>query len=156
MNTDHEFHWRQQMRQLRVEVQPARELWPHIAARIVVQSPRHGGVLRGFAGLAATLVVALGAGFLVQRAGWLAPRPAAPSVAAATPLTLAPQVAARAPLSWAVPRNPALAAAAQDLDDANVELQHALEQQPNAVFLVGLLNRSNAQRMRLLRTTYPG
>jgi hypothetical protein len=50
-----------------------------------------------------------------------------------------------------VPANPALAAASRDLDSASVQLQQALEQHPQAVFLVGLLNRTNSQRMRLLR-----
>jgi hypothetical protein len=35
------------------------------------------------------------------------------------------------------------------LDAAHSELQQALEQHPDAVFLVSLLNRTNAQRMKL-------
>jgi hypothetical protein len=59
--------------------------------------------------------------------------------------------APRTALDWAVPADPALAASAQNLDDASAQLQDALEQRPDAVFLVGLLNRTNAMRLRLMR-----
>jgi hypothetical protein len=45
--------------------------------------------------------------------------------------------------------DPRLAGANIVLDAAHSELQHALEQHPDAVFLVSLLNRTNAQRMKL-------
>lgn len=156
MNTDFEYQWRSGLRRLRADAEPARDLWPQIAARMTATSPRRGVALRALAGLAASAVVALGAGLLVQRAGWLASAPDAAPLAAATTMTAPFDPAPNAPLSWAVPSNPTLAAAAHDLDDANAELQTALEQRPNAVFLVGLLNRTNSQRMRLLRTAYPG
>ena len=57
----------------------------------------------------------------------------------------------RTPLDWAVPADPALVASAQNLDDASAQLQDALEQRSDAVFLVGLLNRTNAMRLRLMR-----
>ena len=57
----------------------------------------------------------------------------------------------RTALAWAVPADPRLASAAQDLDTASAELQKALETRPDAVFLVSMINRTNAQRMRLLR-----
>jgi hypothetical protein len=57
----------------------------------------------------------------------------------------------RTALDWAVPADPQLAATVQNLDSASAQLQNALEQRPDAVFLVGLLNRTNAQRLRLMR-----
>jgi hypothetical protein len=45
--------------------------------------------------------------------------------------------------------DPRLAGANIVLDAAHSELQQALEQHPDAVFLVSLLNRTNAQRMKL-------
>jgi len=57
---------------------------------------------------------------------------------------------------WSQPTNPKLAAAAQDLDNASAQLQTALEQHPDAVFLVGLLNRTNGQRMRLMQAPIQG
>jgi hypothetical protein len=50
-----------------------------------------------------------------------------------------------------MPDDPTLAASAQNLDNASAQLQDALEQRPDAVFLVGLLNRTNSMRLRLLR-----
>lgn len=45
--------------------------------------------------------------------------------------------------------DPRLVGAAVVLDSAHAELQQALEQRPDAVFLVSLLNRTNARRMKL-------
>ncbi|HEY0232199.1 MAG TPA: hypothetical protein VGC55_13175 [Dokdonella sp.] len=45
--------------------------------------------------------------------------------------------------------DPRLVGAAVVLDAAHAELQQALEQRPDAVFLVSLLNRTNARRMKL-------
>ena len=45
--------------------------------------------------------------------------------------------------------DPRLAGANVVLDAAHSELQQALEQHPDAVFLVSLLNRTNSQRMKL-------
>ena len=45
--------------------------------------------------------------------------------------------------------DPRLVGAAVVLDAAHAELEQALEQRPDAVFLVGLLNRTNARRLKL-------
>ncbi|MEO7326195.1 MAG: hypothetical protein ABIW82_15320 [Dokdonella sp.] len=45
--------------------------------------------------------------------------------------------------------DPRLVGAAVVLDAAHAELEQALEQRPDAVFLVSLLNRTNARRMKL-------
>jgi hypothetical protein len=45
--------------------------------------------------------------------------------------------------------DPRLVGAAVVLDSAHAELEQALEQRPDAVFLVSLLNRTNARRMKL-------
>lgn len=47
--------------------------------------------------------------------------------------------------------DPRLASAEVVLDAANQELDQALQQQPDAVFLVGLINRTHAQRRKLAR-----
>lgn len=154
MNT--EFQWRSELRKLNDEIEPARDLWPAIAARMSARSSQRARAMRVIGGLAATLVVALGAGFLAQRAGWLAPRGAPQLATTAAPGARPPVLESRTPLSWAVPTSPTLAAAAHDLDGASADLQRALERHPDAVFLVGLLNRTNGQRMRLLRSAYPG
>ena len=135
MNT--EFQWRSQMRQLGGGVEPAHDLWPGIAAQIATRATRQSRLQIAFA-LAATLVIALGAGLVAQRGNWQ---------------TLDSHTAALAPtaMDWARPHDARLAAAARDLDDASAQLQQALEQHPDAVFLVGLLNRANGQRMRLMK-----
>ena len=141
MNVNNEFEWRAGMRQLGGGVEPARELWPDIAAQIATRPiVRQNRWQIAFA-MAATLVIALGAGLVAQRGNWQ-------KLSAAD--TRAPAVAPTA-LDWAQPRDAKLAAAARDLDNASANLQQALEQRPDAVFLVGLLNRANGQRMRLLR-----
>jgi hypothetical protein len=135
-----EFQWRSEMRKLDTPVQPQRDLWPNILARITA-APRRRARWPLFAA-AATVLVALGAGTLAWRVYEPAPQPL--------------DASARTALDWAQPNNPTLAAAAQDLDGASAQLQQALEQRPDAVFLVGLLNRTNGQRMRLLQAPSAG
>lgn len=160
---NNEFQWRNEMRKLDGPVEPARDLWPSIAARIAAQPTAPSASRRRalvWLALAATVVVAVGA-FLtaqhLQRSEPLAAVPVAtaPAVAPSLPPAAMPPVAAtelpQTALEWAVPADPRLAATAQDLDVASARLQEALEQRPDAVFLVGLLNRTNAMRLRLMR-----
>ncbi len=112
------------------------------AQRIGVRRQRRPGI--GLA-IAASVLVACGAGLIAQR--MQARSLSAEIVAQAAADIDVPRTA----LDWATPANPALASAAQDLDSASAQLQQALEQQPDAVFLVGMLNRTNGQRMRLLQ-----
>ena len=139
---NNEFEWRNQMRKLDGAVEPARDLWPDLAARIAAQQPRRARFQRLALAIAATLIVAVASGLLVQR--MLPHRPAVADNGGADTIP-------RPALEWAQPDNPMLAAAAQDLDGASAQLQQALEQHPDAVFLVGMLNRTNGQRMRLLQ-----
>lgn len=146
MSINSEFEWRSEMRKLGGGVEPARDLWPNIAAQIAMQSGARQNQLQVAFAIAATLVIAFGAGFVAQRGNW---QTLSTHYAAAS--------AAPSAMAWAQPRDAKLAAAARDLDDASTQLQQALEQHPDAVFLVGLLNRANGQRMRLLRqTSYTG
>ena len=157
---NNEFLWRNQMRKQAEAIEPTRDLWPAIAARLATTAASHRRSRRsqiGWLAIAATLVVAGGAGLTAWR--WQhavrvpAPvavtevRPDAGQPVASTTAT-APELTA---LDWAVPDDPALAASAQNLDNASAQLQDALEQRPDAVFLVGLLNRTNSMRLRLLR-----
>jgi hypothetical protein len=138
MNT--EFEWRNGMRKLGGPVEPVRDLWPQIQAGIAMAPARRSHWPRFAA--AAALLVACGSGVLA----WRMHTPAEPALDAS----------ARTALDWAQPANPSLAAAAQDLDGASAQLQQALEQRPDAVFLVGLLNRTNSQRMRLMQAPSAG
>lgn len=145
MNTGNEFQWRSELHKLGADAQPQRDLWPQIAARIAVRPATQRW--RMGLGMAAALIVACGVGALAWRTQHRASYPVVASASNAEPGISTDS----APLAWAVPANPALAVAARDLDSASVQLQQALEQHPRAVFLVGLLNRTNDQRMRLLR-----
>ena len=139
---NNEFEWRNQMRKLGDPVEPVRDLWPAVAAQIATQrSPRTRFPRIGMA-IAASLVVAFAAGLVAQRTQQHRPPVAEDRYEDAIP---------RPALDWAQPNNPTLAAAAQDLDGASAQLQQALEQNPDAIFLVGMLNRTNGQRMRLLQ-----
>jgi hypothetical protein len=146
MNTGNEFQWRSELRKLGGDVEPSRDLWLPISARIAVRPATQ--LWRMGLGLAATMIVACSVGAIAWRTQIQASLSGSPRWHRRS----RPRVSAdSAPLAWAVPANPALAAAARDLDAANVQLQRAIEQHPRAVFLVGLLNRTNDQRMRLLR-----
>ena len=147
-----EFEWRNQMRKLNTSEPPARELWPEISARIAQQprvAPRRD-MRRVFAAIAATVIVASGAAMLAYRLDRNAAPTVSAPIAAASP-TVMSEAPPRTALDWAVPSDPKLAAVAQGLDKASADLQAALEARPDAVFLVSMINRTNAQRMRLLR-----
>ena len=139
---NNEFEWRSEMRKLGGAVEPARDLWPAIHARIGTAPARRYRARPRFA-IAAMVLVGLGAAAFAWRA-----QPAHVKKIAQDDTELAVQATSD---SLIVPDHPVLAAAAQDLDDASTQLQQALEQRPDAVFLVGLLNRTNSQRLRLLR-----
>ncbi len=164
---NNEFLWRNQMRKQAEAVEPGHDLWPAIAARLATTTASHRRSRRsqiGWLAIAATLVVAGGASLTAWRWQRAAPMPAPVAVTAsdsqqvaAQPIAAQPVANSTAPapeltaLDWAVPDDPALAATAQNLDNASAQLQDALEQRPDAVFLVGLLNRTNSMRLRLLR-----
>jgi hypothetical protein len=157
---DNEFQWRNQMRKLNQAVEPARDLWPDIAAQIVRPAAmvRRPEWRRPAFAIAASLMVAVGAGVTAYRLNRPLVAPPANNVASIIPAAtstaaqpIATDAATPTALDWAVPADPKLAAAAQDLDKASADLQAALEARPDAVFLVSMINRTNAQRMRLMR-----
>lgn len=153
-----EFEWRSGMRKLQQDVAPDVDLWSSISARLQPQQAAHAvrpGWQRRLAAIAATLVIASGAGLIAYRR---APDPTStpvsiPSTTQVAQAGVSEPVTggARTAFDWAVPVDPKLASAAQDLDKASVDLQAALEAHPDAVFLVSMINRTNAQRMRLMR-----
>lgn len=149
-----EFHWRNELRKLGGPVQPVRDLWSEIDQRL--DTPRRRLRLAGMAVAASVAVVCLTSLVVFRILPRALDTTVVPSHVAALAHDSEMAPASRTALAWAVPDNPALAAAAYALDDASAQLQHALEQHPDAVFLVGLLNRTNAQRMRLLREPFAG
>lgn len=157
-----EFELRQRLRALRRDVEPPRDLWPAIAARLGTAQAAPVPAPRRRAGawpeaLAAMLVLALGAGTLLLRE---APAPAASVAADATPWALreaqAIDLSYQAALGSAGPglkeRRPReLAAAETELDAAQAAIEHALRENPGSTHLLKLLQQTHDQRLRLYR-----
>lgn len=150
---NNEFEWRSQMKKLGESVEPANDLWPDITARIAREQARPATMrrrwTRALTAIAATFVIATGASLVALRIDRSPSTPVrVPTVqnVAGTQNDSAPTA-----FDWAQPSDPKLAAAARDLDQAGAELQAALDARPDAVFLVSMINRTNAQRMRLMR-----
>lgn len=149
---NNEFEWRSGMRKLDEKVEPTQDLWPVIAARLggarSVPASRAPWRQR-ISAIAATLVIASGAGLVAYRQGGnggIASSGRSAESAAGMSSNVPPTA-----LDWAMPVDPKLAAVAHDLDKASADLQAALDAHPDAVFLVSMINRTNAQRMRLMR-----
>jgi hypothetical protein len=156
--SEHEFQWRRQMRDLSGPVQPQRDLWLDIAARIAAEeaappveaSPRRRRWPLALAAAASLALAVLVAGVLQQDTP--VSGPAVATHPAATKLDPATAIAAAdTQFKQVRPQDPRLAAAAVELDAAADEIRQMLQQQPDAVFLVGLLNRTNERRLKLAR-----
>lgn len=144
-----DFDLQRRLRELDTPRAPREDLWSAIETRIAAEA-RPVARRHRFAwplAAAAGLLLAVAASTLV-----IGTRHAAAPVDVADAGTslqqrLAPRVTDR--LSRAPGGDPRLLGAAVVLDSAHAELQQALEQRPDAVFLVSLLNRTNARRMKL-------
>ncbi|HVT31445.1 MAG TPA: hypothetical protein VHE32_02275 [Rhodanobacteraceae bacterium] len=148
-----DFEIQRQLRAMNAPRAPERDLWPAIATRIA-SSPMESArpTRRRWIPLAAA------AGTVLAMAGsmvvFFALRQHAASPADTDDYAMmhrieriSPSEAREAALRSG--EDPRLAGANIVLDAAHTELQQALEQHPDAVFLVSLLNRTNAQRMKL-------
>jgi hypothetical protein len=149
-----DFEFRRSLRELAEPRLPGNDLWPGIAARIAAESAAPAArprARRSWIPLAAaaSLLCAVAAGALMLAAQRQAPAPQALVQAArpAVPSRVSPGEAHDYP--GAPAGDPRLVGAAVVLDAAQAELQQAIEQRPDAVFLVSLLNRTNARRMKL-------
>ena len=148
-----EFEIQRNLRAMNAPRMPGRDLWPSIAARIETPSelPIASAVTRRHwipLAAAAGTVLAIAGGLLIYT---LRDRVASSSTndyASATRIErISPQEARDQALRTG--QDPRLAGANIVLDAAHSELLQALDQHPDAVFLVSLLNRTNAQRMKL-------
>ncbi|HET6905967.1 MAG TPA: hypothetical protein VFH52_03345 [Rhodanobacteraceae bacterium] len=134
------FEDRQKLRALAQPVEPQRDLWPAIAARIETRSrtPRRRmqwlAVAASFA-CAAVIIGAIGVRALHS------PQAASPAQIAA---------AANTPVRWK-PSDPRLRGAAVELRAAQGELQQALAIAPNSPYLQRLLQNTEHQQSRLRR-----
>jgi len=148
-----EFEWRRGLRDLGGPVQPGRDLWLDIAVRIeggtaqAVVPPRRSRPSWIPFAAAASLAVCILAAAQWMHAG--RPSQEAAALAAASPEALFLRTSAS--LRDARPQDPRLAGAVVELDAAASQIEQMLAVQPDAVFLVGLLNRTNERRLKLAR-----
>ncbi|HKE48259.1 MAG TPA: hypothetical protein VKB52_09340 [Rhodanobacteraceae bacterium] len=147
-----EFEIQRKLRAMNQPRIPGHDLWPAIAARIEAdQATPVAHVARRrwipLAAAAGTLLAIVGSVlvFSLQHRGTT---PTSDDYATATRVErISPSQAREQALRSGT--DPRIAGANIVLDAAHSELQQALEQHPDAVFLVSLLNRTNAQRMKL-------
>jgi hypothetical protein len=146
-----EFEIQRKLRAMNAPRAPERDLWPAIAARIesgsetsAPRARRRWIPLAAAAGTVFAIVGGLAFFALRDRAG----TSTSDDYAMTTRIErISPAEAREQALRSG--EDPRLAGANIVLDAAHSELQQALEQHPDAVFLVSLLNRTNAQRMKL-------
>ena len=155
--SEHDFQWRRQLRDLSGPVQPQRDLWLDIATRIAAEeaapvvetAPRRRRWPLALAAAASVALAVLVAGVLQQPSVTSGPAIATQPAEKLDPA--AAIAAADTQFKQVRPQDPRLAAAAVELDAAADEIRQMLQQQPDAVFLVGLLNRTNERRLKLAR-----
>ena len=152
--TDFEIHRR--LRELNTPRLPQTDLWTAIARRIGGREPILVAQRRSRwlpLAVAASVLLAIAAGILVldiRQQNFTQDQDVVTTDANA----LSPKRQRVSPrdaqdFSHAPGGDPRLIGAAVVLDAAHAELEQALAQRPDAVFLVSLLNRTNARRMKL-------
>lgn len=141
-----DFELRRALRELRQPVEPGPSVWAGIERGIKARPQQAPRSRRWTLAAAAALVLAVGAAGLalnVQRHGQGRPEEGARNASVNDRIQLA--------RSTASTRDPRLAAPSVVLDAASAELELALQQQPNAPYLVNLINNTHAQREKLAR-----
>ena len=145
-----EFEMQRKLRAMNAPREPERDLWPAIAARIgssETSAPRARHRWIPLAAAASTvLAIAGGLAFFAMK-GHVDASPSDDYAMTTRIERISPAQAREQALRSG--EDPRLAGPNIVLDAAHSELQQALEQHPDAVFLVSLLNRTNAQRMKL-------
>jgi hypothetical protein len=154
-----EFELRRRLRTLARERAPGRDLWSGIEARLQGPARRTAighGARYAWSALAAGMVLAIGTVLVLRDipGGSRAPHAGAPWVVREAQAMDAafrgaqegsgpPLADAHSPPEWA--------AAGTELDAAQRELELALGQNPDSVFLLNRLKHTHEQRLRLLR-----
>ena len=150
-----EFELRRELRGLRSDREPGQDLWPQIARRLQTgESSGVGSIPRRRRhwlplSAAAAIAVSLSAGIFSMAMQGQAFVASADSSERAPSVSVQHQIERARELALTV--DPRLAGAEIVVDAANAELEEALRQQPDAVYLVGLINRTHAQRRKLAR-----
>ena len=146
-----EFEIQRDLRAMNAPRFPERDLFPSIAARIAAESgavaatPVRRRRWLPLAAAAGTLFAIVGGITLYTLKSTAVSPDAGYGVARID--RISPREAREQALRSGI--DPRIAGANIVIDAAHSELQQALEQHPDAVFLVSLLNRTNSQRMKL-------
>ena len=150
-----DFELRRELRGLRDNREPNNDLWPQIARRLQSDEAAVDEPIRKQRrnwlplSAAAAIAVALSAGLFLMAMQQPAFVTTTASSTGAERISVQNQIERARELALTV--DPRLAGAEVVVDAASAELEHALQQQPDAVFLVGLINRTHAQRRKLAR-----
>lgn len=146
-----DFELLRDLRALRGPVEPQTDLWTQIAQRIDIEAKPVVTRRRRWLPLSAAAVItmALGVGVFSLALQHQLQQQNDPFASLEQGMSVKEQIERARML--AANGDPSLASAEVVIDSANSELEQALQQQPDAVFLVGLINRTNAQRLKLSR-----
>lgn len=146
-----EFEMQRKLRAMNAPRAPERDLWPAIAARIDASSAASSPHARRrwipLAAAASTVLAIAGSLTFFAMKGHVDTSTNDDYAMTTRIERISPAQAREQALRSG--EDPRLAGPNIVLDAAHSELQQALEQHPDAVFLVSLLNRTNAQRMKL-------
>jgi hypothetical protein len=134
MNT---FDQRRQLRALKRDIEPRRDLWPDIAARLQPHTATTSSRRLPWASVAAVVLISLLIGTMTLRL------PISSSIDGGVALQTS---------HWK-PSDPRLTGAAIEFDAAESEIRLAMQQAPDAGFLHRIQQRTHAQQVRLER--YP-
>ena len=146
-----DFELQHRLRDLRVPVAPERDLFPAITAQIEGRQLAASRIRSRLPWLYAAAAAILVSVITAVGIGQMATQRTETNLAqrSADPATLPGMNAAA--VAGAPGGDPRLAAAAMVVDDARAQLEQAIAERPDAVFLVSLMNRTNAQHMKLER-----
>lgn len=148
-----DFELRRQLRELRGLREPQHDLWPQIARGISAESRPADLPARRRSrwpwAIAASVLMAVSVGLFSLAQPNRIDKVASQADALRSELDVGQQIQQAREL--AASADPRLLSAEVVLDAANLELDQALDQRPDAIFLVGLINRTYAQRRKLVR-----
>ncbi|HEX5693693.1 MAG TPA: hypothetical protein VFY00_03620 [Arenimonas sp.] len=144
--TDNDLRW--PLRQLPREIEPARDLWPGIAARLQPPATRRRRPWLAVVSLAACLCLAVGLAVMLRPAPASAPDLSAELLQReAEAMTLEYRAALQEMQGAPIPEP--LAPALATLDESALEIRAALAAQPGSAQLLDQLKRTYSRRLAL-------
>ena len=147
-----DFELRRELRALRGSREPQHDLWPRIARQIAATTHAPGEPARRRRwpmAVAASMAMAVAVGAFSLALQDRNEHFAENDSTSHSDLKVSEQI--RRARTLAAAGDPRLASAEDVLDAASRQLDEALQQQPDAIFLVGLINRTHAQQRKLAR-----